>query len=391
MNISRIAAFLIPFLLGSACSASAASVKASRAAEPKRPNIILFLVDDMGWQDTSLPFWREEDGTPKPTFLNKRYRTPNMEALGKQGMVFTNAYAQPICSPSRCSLMSGMNSARHRVTNWTLLRDQTTDAGHQALKAPADWSVNGIQPAGTRASGTTHLPLTEEKIQYRMEKPFTQVLGLPALLKKQGYTTIHCGKAHFGSKNTPGANPRLFGFDYNIAGTEIGGPADYRGSRKYGTGNFHVRGLDENNYYENDTFLTEALTQEALKRLDAIRKNPREADKPFYLYMSHYAIHAPFDMRGYDKRFAEEYSNPNDGHKWSDNEKRYSALIQGMDKSLGDIREYLKKTIWIKIPSSSSWRTTGALPSAGAWATRNPITRLASARVPTGKAASGNR
>lgn len=148
MNISRIAAFLIPFLLGSACSASAASVKASRAAEPKRPNIILFLVDDMGWQDTSLPFWREEDGTPKPTFLNKRYRTPNMEALGKQGMVFTNAYAQPICSPSRCSLMSGMNSARHRVTNWTLLRDQTTDAGHQALKAPADWSVNGIQPAG---------------------------------------------------------------------------------------------------------------------------------------------------------------------------------------------------------------------------------------------------
>ena len=161
MNISRIAAFLIPFLLGSACSASAASVKSSRAAEPKRPNIILFLVDDMGWQDTSLPFWREEDGTPKPTFLNKRYRTPNMEALGKQGMVFTNAYAQPICSPSRCSLMSGMNSARHRVTNWTLLRDQTTDAGHQALKAPADWSVNGIQPTGTRAPGTTHLPLTE--------------------------------------------------------------------------------------------------------------------------------------------------------------------------------------------------------------------------------------
>lgn len=182
-------------------------------------------------------------------------------------------------------------------------------------------------------------------------------------------------KSPFRLQNTPGANPRLFGFDYNIAGTEIGGPADYRGSQKYGTGNFHVRGLDENNYYENDVFLTEALTQEVLKRLDAIRNNPKEADKPFYLYMSHYAIHAPFDMRGYDKRFAEEYSNPNDGHKWSDNEKRYSALIQGMDKSLGDIREYLKKTIWIKIPSSSSWQTTGALPSAGAWATRNPTTR----------------
>lgn len=130
-----------------------------------------------------------------------------------------------------------------------------------------------------------------------MDKPFTPVLALPALLKKQGYTTIHCGKAHFGTKNTPGANPKLFGFDYNIAGTEIGGPADYRGSQKYGTGNFHVQGLDENNYYENDTFLTEALTQEALKRLDAIRQDPREANKPFYLYMAHYAIHAPSTAR----------------------------------------------------------------------------------------------
>ena len=344
MRYSKTAASLALCLLGTAFSASAATPAATAApAAQKRPNIIFFLVDDMGWQDTSLPFWREADGTPKPTFLNKRYRTPNMEVLGKQGMVFTDAYAQPICSPTRCSLMSGMNSARHRVTNWTLLRDKTTDAGHKALQAPPDWSVNGIQPAGTKSSGTTHLPLTEQEIRYKMDKPFTPVLALPALLKKQGYTTIHCGKAHFGTKNTPGANPKLFGFDYNIAGTEIGGPADYRGSQKYGTGNFHVQGLDENNYYENDTFLTEALTQEALKRLDAIRQDPREANKPFYLYMAHYAIHAPFDMRGYDKRFAENYSNPNDGHKWSDNEKRYSGLIEGMDKSLGDIREYLKK------------------------------------------------
>ena len=201
MKLVSLLSVLLTSLVPCMGASGQATKPAARSVKTSKPNVIFILVDDMGWQDTSLPFWREEDGTPKPTFLNKRYRTPNMEALGKQGMVFTNAYAQPICSPSRCSLMSGMNSARHRVTNWTLLRDQTTDAGHQALKAPADWSVNGIQPAGTRASGTTHLPLTEEKIQYRMEKPFTQVLGLPALLKKQGYTTIHCGKAHFGSKN----------------------------------------------------------------------------------------------------------------------------------------------------------------------------------------------
>ena len=133
----------------------ASAQNSSHAVSGKKPNIIVFLVDDMGWQDTSVPFWTDEKGQPVKTFLNKRYRTPNMEALGKQGIVFTNAYAQPICSPSRCSLMSGMNSARHRVTNWTLLRDQTTDAGHQALKAPADWSEPHLwawsAPDGTNA------------------------------------------------------------------------------------------------------------------------------------------------------------------------------------------------------------------------------------------------
>lgn len=55
--------------------------------EKKPPNIIVFLVDDMGWQDTSLPFWNKE--TP----FNKRYHTPNMERLAKEGMKFTQAYA----------------------------------------------------------------------------------------------------------------------------------------------------------------------------------------------------------------------------------------------------------------------------------------------------------
>src|SRR5690606_26266196 len=79
----------------------------------KPPNIIIFLVDDMCWQDTSVPFWEER--TP----FNKRYRTPNMERLAREGMKFTNAYAFPVCTPSRVSLMTGVNPARHRITHWT--------------------------------------------------------------------------------------------------------------------------------------------------------------------------------------------------------------------------------------------------------------------------------
>ena len=71
----------------------------------KRPNIILFMVDDMGWEDTSLPFWTEK------THYNEVYETPNMERLARQGVMFTQAYASSISSPSRCSLITGTNAA----------------------------------------------------------------------------------------------------------------------------------------------------------------------------------------------------------------------------------------------------------------------------------------
>ena len=95
--------------------------------QEKKPNIILFLVDDMGWQDTSLPFWNQK------TMYNERYETPNMERLARQGMMFTQAYACSISSPTRCSLMTGCNAARHRVTNWTLEKDKSTDGETDSL------------------------------------------------------------------------------------------------------------------------------------------------------------------------------------------------------------------------------------------------------------------
>lgn len=276
-----------------------------------RPNIIFFLVDDMGWQDTSVPFWTER------TMYNDRYETPNMERLASQGVMFTQAYASSVSSPTRCSIMTGSNAARHRVTNWTLEKNVKTDKASDVITLP-EWNYNGISQVG--GTGNTYLC-----------KSFVQ------FLKDSGYHTIHCGKAHWGAKDTPGENPCHFGFEVNITGHASGGVATYLSEYNYGhddegnpTSPFYVKGMRK--YWKSGKFLTEALTEEALAQLD----KAKAYNQPFYLYMAHYAVHIPIDK---DVRFYDKYKKKG----LSDKEAAYAALIEGMDKSLGDIMDWLEE------------------------------------------------
>jgi arylsulfatase A-like enzyme len=280
-------------------------------ADPPKPNIVMFLVDDMGWQDTSVPFWSHK--TP----FNERYRTPNMEKLAGRGMIFTQAYACSVCSPTRVSLMTGMNAARHRVTNWTLERNKPVD-GTSAILSYPDWNFNGVQPADS-------IPHS------------AYATMLPEVLRANGYFTIHCGKAHYGAIGTPSDNPLNCGFDINIAGHAAGGPGSYLGTENFGnrekgayTAPWGVPGLEK--YHGDTIFLTEALTREALKSLD----KARSTGKPFYLYMAHYAVHIPLYA---DPRFFERYLDMG----LNESEARYASMVEGMDKSLGDIMDYLEK------------------------------------------------
>lgn len=205
------------------CACGLMGILSGCTQQAERPNIIMFLVDDMGWQDTSVPFNGDEVSS-----LNKRYHTPNMERMAQMGVRFTQAYACAISSPTRCSLMSGMNAARHRVTNWTLELDQKTDQTSEVLELP-EWNYNGIQPAEM-----------EGKINN-----IAAITPLPQILKDNGYYTIHCGKAHFGARTTPGENPKNMGFDVNIAGGANGAPGSYLGTRNFGEGSrFAVSGLE---------------------------------------------------------------------------------------------------------------------------------------------------
>ena len=297
MSSRIITALLLLLPLVPACS--------QEPQEVTRPNIILFLVDDMGWQDTSVPF--HTDITP----FNEHFRTPHMERLAHTGLRFTQAYAAPVCSPTRTSIMTGQSPVRHHVTNWTLFPDRDQSGETERLGAPEAWRKEGLQP---------------------------EDLTLPRLLKEEGYYTIHCGKAHWGTHGTPGSDPVALGFDVNIAGHAAGAPGHYHGQENYGnkpddprSTPWGVPGLEA--YHGTDVHLTDALTIEANKALEAAVARKQ----PFYLYMAHYTVHTPIQPHS---PHVDNYLN----QTFADSEvvipeaeAFYASMVEGMDQSLGQI------------------------------------------------------
>src|SRR5690606_28643113 len=255
--------------------------------EDPKPNIIVFLVDDLGWRDISA--------------------FPNFKKLAQGGVQFSDAYATPLCTPTRVSLITGTNAARHRVTNWTHPdRDRSTDHPDTIFQH-VDWNTNGL--GIDKSENNTFL-----------------ATPLPLLLKENGYRTILAGKAHFGSKGIAAADPKNIGFDVNIAGSEIGHPASYFGSENFdrprndSPNRNAVPGLEQ--FHGQDIFLTEALTQAALAALGDIEKQT-----PFFLYLSHYAVHTPIEA---DPRYVDLFYGPSVDSV----EAAYHSLVKGAHKSL---------------------------------------------------------
>jgi len=243
-------------------------------------------------------------------------RTPSMARLAREGTKFTQAYACAVCSPTRVSLMTGLNAARHRVTNWTLRRGASNDGRHERLEFPP-WNVNGMSPVAG----------VERTVHAR---------ALPDFLREAGYRTIHVGKAHFGAIGTPAESPIAIGFDVNVAGHAAGAPGSYYGTHDFsgrlrrgkpdGPRTWDVPGLEA--YHGRDVNLTEALTIEAIREMEKAIL----ADAPFFLYLAHYTVHAPIMP---DRRFAGGYVG------LDRREAAYASLIEAMDESLGDVLDAL--------------------------------------------------
>jgi arylsulfatase A-like enzyme len=251
----------------------------------RRPNIVFFLVDDMGVHDTSVPFLLNSSGQPVSYNFNNFYKTPNMQTLASTGMRFTTAYAQSVCSPTRAGLLTGQTSARHGITDWV---------GANDTGSPVNWRING----------NTATDLT-----------------LPKIFQAGGYRTIHIGKAHYSAASS-NVSVESLGFDVNVGGNHLGQPTRFIGSGGYG-----VPGLDA--YNSSSTFLTKALTLEANTAI----QNAVNAGKPFFLNMFFYAVHTPLA------------TNPDATGNYSgavnSDHTRFATMIEGMDIAVGQIRQKL--------------------------------------------------
>ena len=218
-----------------ACGHGAPAVTAAEAArdQPARPNVIVILVDDMGWRDLAC------QGS---TF----YETPHIDRLAAAGMRFTQGYsACTVCSPSRAAILTGQYPARLHITDWI--------AGHQRPQAkllPPDW--------------TKHLPL--------------ETVTVAEQLKGAGYATASIGKWHLGG---PAFHPEHQGFDMNKGGYDRGQPPSYFAPYKIPT-------LPEGPAGE---YLTDREAAEAVQFIAAHR------DEPFFLYLPHYCVHTPIQAK----------------------------------------------------------------------------------------------
>jgi len=241
----------------------------SHAAAPPRPNFVFILIDDMGWRDLAC-------------YGSTIHESPNVDRLASQGMRFTDAYAAcPVCSPTRASILTGRYPARLHLTDWI--------AGHErpfARLAIPDW--------------TKYLPLDE--------------VTIPEALKPAGYVAASIGKWHLGG---PAYRPETQGFDLNFGGDHRGQPPSYFVPYK-------IPGIPDGPAGE---YLTDRLTDEALRFIEAHK------DRPFFLYLTHYAVHTPLQAKHDLVERHRARGRPERGQ----NNATYAAMIQSVDESVGRV------------------------------------------------------
>ena len=261
----------------------------------KRPNIIFFLIDDLGWSDLGC-------------YGSKYHLTPNIDKLAAGGIRFSQAYsASPVCSPTRSAVMTGKNPARLGITDW--------------IGASQKFRVL-VTPKNTKALPQNELTFAES-------------------LNKSGYATAYFGKWHLGADDKD--HPSSQGFEYHRGVNRAGSPGSYYYPFKRNK-NSSATNVPDFDSVDKDSYLTDLLAEEASKFIE------KKKDVPFLLMLSHYSVHTPIQARKNDSnRYKdrmkdiglsskisikkEKYGNT----RMTQNNPDYAAMVESVDRSVGKV------------------------------------------------------
>jgi arylsulfatase A-like enzyme len=267
------------------------SAMALAADATTKPNIIFILADDLGWKDLGC-------------YGSYSYQTPNIDRLRSQGMKFTQAYAYPSCSPTRASVMSGMDPARLGITVPVCHQPQVI-LQSTIPKSAAKWQ-NLIPP----------IPVT------RLD---TKVVSFASILKEEGYVTAHFGKWHLGREPY---SPLQHGFDIDIPHVDFPGPS---GSYLYPWNKDIIKGFKTPG--QPGEHLEDHMAGEAAAFIE------QNKDKPFVLDYWAFSVHSPLGAKP-------EYIAKNrpifDTYQPQRN-PTYAAMVESLDDAVGTLMNELEK------------------------------------------------
>lgn len=263
--------------------------KLSAKMRKQKPNILFILVDDLGWQDLQC-------------YGSNFYETPNIDKLRSEGMMFTNAYsACPVSSPTRASILTGKNPAHLQFTGHITAIGRHRYPEHGRIIPPKD---------------KMHVDLNE--------------ILIPEALNPLGYKSSSIGKWHVGNKEK--FFPIHQGFDINIAGYEHGSPPTYWEPYKNPNSDWNpeIKNLTEGKPGE---YLTDRLTDETIA---FIRQNK---ENPFFVYLSHYAVHTPLEAPDFLVKKYEKKMGKNNAQRSA----VYAAMVENLDTNIGRLLSEIKK------------------------------------------------
>lgn len=282
------------------------ALHAAETAKPARPNVVLFLVDDMGWMDCG-------------AYGSKYYETPNIDRFAMRAMRFTNAYSQPLCSPTRASILTGQYSARHQIT---------APSGH----LPPQKSGHQFLPETGPATAPMLVPESKNYLE-------PSQITLAETLHAAGYRTAHIGKWHLGT--TEPHWPERQGFDFAFhTHPDPGPPGGYFSP-------YRVLALGAEKPKADGTRWTIGTITDGPAGEYIVDRQASEAVKfiqdnkggPFFLNLWCYGVHGPW---GHKPEYTRAFAGKKDPTERQGN-PIMASMLRSVDECFGRIVDELQR------------------------------------------------